>query len=154
MCFVSNHWGRGGFYMEFSINSIYLFIDSSNTYSLRSMPCAWYIVRHWGVEIYTFSPPSWDISEPTVFLTNLSCFLIFTLLSLNLYIFREFLVHRRKLTLFQPLGKTNVPPKYQDRLQWMFYNNLLFHLAISPLSPGVEAIPSSSLALTAHRTAP
>lgn len=36
----------------------------------------------------------------------------------------------------------------------MSYHNLRFHLAISPLPPGVEASLSSSLALAAHRSPP
>lgn len=83
-----------------------------------------------GVENCTLHPPSWDISEPIAFLINLLGFPIFPLLPLNLYISREDLVHRRKFTLVQPLGKASVSAKYQTSLYWVFYDNLLFHLVI------------------------
>lgn len=85
------------------MNIIYSFIDSFNTYSFKSLPC---FVQALVCGDLHLVATILRRSEPVIFLINILRFPIFTLLSLNLYISRADLVHRKTLALLQPLGNS------------------------------------------------
>lgn len=113
MCYLNKHFKGGNSIWE-DTNSMYSLIDSFNTYPSRSMPVPGSLLGT-GVQgpvciLFTILSPfrANCFSDKSITLPNFSSLLW------N-YISREKLVHERKLTLLQPLGKASVLAKYHTK---------------------------------------
>lgn len=125
------------------------FIHSFNTYSSGREPCPWFIVRHQGTGTIDFlhryqTLQNQLFSDEQIIFPNFYFFLDTSTFPGKTWL-TEGSTH-----LPQPLGKASVFARYQNRLQWVCYNNPLFHFSYLFFLQEYKVILRFSLPLTAQ----